>query len=523
MNLILLRHGEAIDNVKNLISDKEIYWSTLTDDGKESVEQSLLSLPKSIDKIYVSPLPRTIQTANLVFEKFPKTETIIDNRLHEITYGKYSHCPNNEELDNIRNLQINGDYFTRFGSYGENKYDIEKRLCEFLVDVYNNNMKENNIVIVTHGSITSYIKRILSIKSSHLKTGEIEILNDVDFKPLFNRVKYLNKVKNNLIKDRLSLIKNIDSKNIKDQLLKIAKKEFNNIEFSNDILEKYVLGFNTKNLNQLTNPIFDDDIILVCFYCDFENFADYWMQHYINIGIRNFVLIDNNSQDKSTNVLKKYAHKVNISFWKLDEKYDCNKMCGWKQRIFEYYGVNKTYLTIDSDELIIYENYQNVSFNQFIKNKNTPYIKGMLLDVYTDKKLYEGNLNDFKYIDKNTYKISNNVSFGQRIYGGPRSRLFGINPSLQKIPLIKYTGKEIFANDHFYYPFDINNKSEFCVYLLHYKFLPGDNIKYNVYAKDGRHWNSSREYKIYSQEENKNISFYNEEYSKLISDIDFKF
>ena len=27
MNIIFLRHGEAIDNVKKLISDKEIYWS----------------------------------------------------------------------------------------------------------------------------------------------------------------------------------------------------------------------------------------------------------------------------------------------------------------------------------------------------------------------------------------------------------------------------------------------------------------------------------------------------------------
>ena len=28
MNLIFLRHGEATDNVKKLLSDKEIYWST---------------------------------------------------------------------------------------------------------------------------------------------------------------------------------------------------------------------------------------------------------------------------------------------------------------------------------------------------------------------------------------------------------------------------------------------------------------------------------------------------------------
>lgn len=34
MNLIFLRHEEATNNVKELISDKEIYWSILTEKGK---------------------------------------------------------------------------------------------------------------------------------------------------------------------------------------------------------------------------------------------------------------------------------------------------------------------------------------------------------------------------------------------------------------------------------------------------------------------------------------------------------
>ena len=64
MNIIFMRHGEATDNVKELISDREIYWSTLTENGKETVIESLKSLPKEITKIYVSPFPRTIQTAH---------------------------------------------------------------------------------------------------------------------------------------------------------------------------------------------------------------------------------------------------------------------------------------------------------------------------------------------------------------------------------------------------------------------------------------------------------------------------
>ena len=78
MNIIFLRHGEASDNVKGLISDKEIYWSTLTQKGIFTVKKEIKSIKLDIDKIYVSPLPRTIQTANYVHKLNPKTEIIID-------------------------------------------------------------------------------------------------------------------------------------------------------------------------------------------------------------------------------------------------------------------------------------------------------------------------------------------------------------------------------------------------------------------------------------------------------------
>ena len=90
MNIIFMRHGEATDNVLELISDKEIYWSTLTDNGINSVLESINKLPSKIDKIYVSPLPRTIQTAHYVYKKFPEAEVLIENRIREINNGKYS-------------------------------------------------------------------------------------------------------------------------------------------------------------------------------------------------------------------------------------------------------------------------------------------------------------------------------------------------------------------------------------------------------------------------------------------------
>ncbi len=193
MNLIFMRHGEATDNVKELISDKEIYWSVLTEEGIKTVKESISLLPKEIDIMYVSPLPRTIETAHYVYEKYSFINTVIDDRIREIQYGKYSHCKNNEELDETRKKQIAGDYMVRFGDYGENKLEIEKRLSNFLIDVSNTSYK--NILIVSHGSVISYMKRLLNLKSPHIQKGKIEIFNDVNFEYLLNYFNFIKGIK----------------------------------------------------------------------------------------------------------------------------------------------------------------------------------------------------------------------------------------------------------------------------------------------------------------------------------------
>lgn len=196
MNIIFMRHGEATDNVKGLISDKEIYWSILTDSGIKTVEESIKELPEVIDKIYVSPLPRTIETVHLVYKQYKESKIVIENRIRELNYGKYSGQKNNEDLDNTRIKQVEGDYFIRLGSTGENRFEIESRLSEFLKDVYNENSSKDTILIISHGSVTSYMKRILNIKTSHLKTGKIEEFNNVDFSPLFKHLEKLKDIEN---------------------------------------------------------------------------------------------------------------------------------------------------------------------------------------------------------------------------------------------------------------------------------------------------------------------------------------
>lgn len=521
MNIIFMRHGEATDNVKELISDKEIYWSVLTKDGEKTIKETIDQLPKVIDKVYVSPLPRTIQTASLVKEKYCSCEYIIDDRIREINHGKYSGKRNNQDLDKTRESQVAGDYFIRFGEYGENKFDIENRLTNFLEDVFINNFDDNTILIISHGSVISFMKRILKINSPHIKVGKAEIFDNVKIDAIYDQIKCLANVRTQEISRRLKMVSNLGINNLSLQkrLRSFCKKEFNNIEFSQEVFNNYISGLTTNNLKQISSSNFEVGVILICFYNNFQNFASNFMKHYYDLGVKNFVMINNNSSDGSYDIINSTCKNINIDNWQINEKYNCFKMCGWRQQIIEHYGAFRTYLFVDSDELLIYDNYKNLDINSFIEKNKLTSSKSVMIDVYSKEGITDKNLDNYKYADYKNYKISTNKIYGQRIYGGYRSRLFSIRPSLQKISILRYTGNEILINDHFYYPWIINKKSKIKTFLLHYKFLCGDIQKYKEFAEDGRHWNNSREYKVYVENIERIKTFYDEKVSKQVNEV----
>ena len=67
---------------------------------------------------------------------------------------------------------------------------------------------------------------------------------------------------------------------------------------------------------------------------------------------------------------------------------------------------------------------------------------------------------------------------------GPKLRTFGIHSNLERIPLISYTGKELFISENYYYPWNINNTSKFCSYILNYEFLTEQTYNKKVMLYD---------------------------------------
>ena len=84
--LAFVRHGEADNNVKRLLVGRHIE-SHLTERGIQQVKDTGQHLRKlKIDKVYVSPVTRTIETAKIIC-KINDLQYQTDERLYEIELG----------------------------------------------------------------------------------------------------------------------------------------------------------------------------------------------------------------------------------------------------------------------------------------------------------------------------------------------------------------------------------------------------------------------------------------------------
>ena len=87
MNIIVVRHGQTDWNVKDLLQGRTDI--ELNENGKnQTIETANKLVNMQIDAIYVSPLKRTIDTAQQI-NNTRNLNMLIDNRLIERGFGDF--------------------------------------------------------------------------------------------------------------------------------------------------------------------------------------------------------------------------------------------------------------------------------------------------------------------------------------------------------------------------------------------------------------------------------------------------
>ena len=170
-NILCIRHGRAVHNVlcdeigEEAYFLKESYDAPLVEEGilqaKELGNNS--KQLKNIDIVFVSPLTRTLQTAENIFKKNQKVKIVALDKIKEFPQG-IDICNKRRNRIELKEkfkkvdfslLDSDSDQMWREDRY-EKVEELKERIDEFKKFVTNGN--DNNIAIVSHNN---FLKELL--------------------------------------------------------------------------------------------------------------------------------------------------------------------------------------------------------------------------------------------------------------------------------------------------------------------------------------------------------------------------
>lgn len=168
-----MRHGEAISNVKNIVSCwPEKFNNPLTLKGRSQIKKAAKKLKnKNIDLIFASPLLRTKETAEIVGKSLGvKVKT--DKRLREIGFGIFNSKSADDFELYFKNLK---ERIIKKVPNGETYTGVQKRIFAFLKEI-NKKYKGRNILIVSH---QAPILLLLGKVSGHVLSDSIKSMRQI--------------------------------------------------------------------------------------------------------------------------------------------------------------------------------------------------------------------------------------------------------------------------------------------------------------------------------------------------------
>ncbi len=148
-----MRHGQAESNVNRILAGRHME-SHLTEYGRQQVVDSAKQLMKNIaiEKVYASPVTRTVETAQIVCQILGTEDYVIDERLYETEMGGLVGM-NFEDITTKY-----GDVLTRFysdydpilESFGVEAFASVKHRMTSLLDELLQKHEDSNVLVITH-------------------------------------------------------------------------------------------------------------------------------------------------------------------------------------------------------------------------------------------------------------------------------------------------------------------------------------------------------------------------------------
>jgi len=174
MNLVFVRHGQTISNIKDICDDDPSKKTALTEKGETQAQKAAEILKdRKIDIIFTSEFFRTNETADII-NRYHNVKIKIDKRLDDRKTG----FTGKSERDFLKFLLDSGDFWNAKHKSGESFEQERRRIISFLKNL--KKLPYENVLIVSHGEpmqlIVGYFNGLENYATLKIKIENCQIL-----------------------------------------------------------------------------------------------------------------------------------------------------------------------------------------------------------------------------------------------------------------------------------------------------------------------------------------------------------
>lgn len=275
-----------------------------------------------------------------------------------------------------------------------------------------------------------------------------------------------------------------------------------------------------KSVQDHTDQIKPDDIILVSTMRNESVRIPYFLRYYRNLGINHFLIIDNGSDDDTRS---HFLGQRDVSLWYSEGSYKSASFgVDWMNYLQRKFAHDHWCLVVDPDEFFIYpfcDTRPIRALTDWLDNSGVRSFGAMLLDMYpkgsVEQQAYRAGQDPMEiacWFDSGNYIMDRNEEYGNLwVQGGPRARMFFADepekaPALNKIPLVKWHRSYAYiSSTHMILPRGLNlvydewGGEKASGLLLHAKFLDTLSDKTAEEMTRQQHYAGSTEYRAYAE------------------------